>query len=31
VEALERDHPIILMPVASPGSKLKVIPGAVHP
>ena len=31
VEALERDHPIILMPVASPGSKLKVIPGEVHP
>ncbi len=31
VEALERDHPIILMPVASPGSQLKVIPGAVHP
>jgi hypothetical protein len=31
VEALERDHPIILMPVARPGSKLKVIPGVVHP
>jgi hypothetical protein len=31
VEALERDHPIILIPVALPGSKLKIIPGAVHP
>ena len=31
VEALGRDHPIILMPVALPGSKLKVIPGEVHP
>jgi hypothetical protein len=31
VEALERDHPIILMPVAPPGSKLKVVPGAIHP
>jgi hypothetical protein len=31
VEALERDHPIILMPVAAPGSKLDVIPGVTHP
>jgi hypothetical protein len=31
VEALERDHPIILMPVALPGSKLKVVPGAIQP
>lgn len=27
VEALKRDHPIILIPVAAPGSTLKVIPG----
>jgi hypothetical protein len=31
VEALGRDHPIILMPVALPRSKIKVIPGAAHP
>ena len=31
VEALERDHPIILMPVAPPGSKLKVIHGTINP
>lgn len=31
VEALERDHPIILIPVALPGSKLKIIPGTIHP
>lgn len=31
VEALGRDHPIILIPVATPGSRLKVIPGVAHP